>query len=406
MSYQFQLLPELAATEYDALKADIAQNGVLVPVEVDEHGTLLDGHHRVRAWKELTEEGVKLPPYPSIVRRFHNDDEKVEHALKINLMRRHLDRGQLVTLAKDLRGRGEYWTLKKVGETLGVHLTTVWAWVPPSELENPNSEENPVVINSRGQQRPAAYKPRAASSTIAMNPMETERALLAMEDFDEPEDDDDEGEFVNTSTGELQTTTQRRQKAAQREREYRNADLAKTSNAPMPNGKYRCIVIDPPWPMKKINRDERPDQGTSLDYPVMSLDEITALPVADIADPDGCHIYLWVTQKYLPAGIEMLKAWGFAYQCVMTWVKPTGMTPYSWMYNTEHVLFGRMGSLDLQRMGLKLSFDASVTRHSAKPEVFYERVLSATPGPRIELFSRADREGFIAWGNEARDGAA
>ena len=90
----------------------------------------------------------------------------------------------------------------------------------------------------------------------------------------------------------------------------------------------------------------------------------------------------------------------FNYQCAMTWVKPTGITPYSWMYNTEHVLFGRKGSLDLMRMGLKLSFEAPVTRHSEKPDVFYERVAAATPGPRLEMFSRSNRDGFVAWGNE------
>ncbi len=47
---RFQFLPELAPDEYEALKADIRTNGVLVPVEVDEHGTTLDGHHRVRIW--------------------------------------------------------------------------------------------------------------------------------------------------------------------------------------------------------------------------------------------------------------------------------------------------------------------------------------------------------------------
>ena len=84
----------------------------------------------------------------------------------------------------------------------------------------------------------------------------------------------------------------------------------------------------------------------------------------------------------------------------MTWVKPTGMTPYSWMYNTEHVLFGRVGNLPLERMGLKLSFEAPAARHSQKPEVFYERVLAASPEPRLELFARSPRAGFDAWGNE------
>ena len=44
-TYQYQLLPELAADEYQALKADIAKHGVLVPVEIDQDGALIDGHN-------------------------------------------------------------------------------------------------------------------------------------------------------------------------------------------------------------------------------------------------------------------------------------------------------------------------------------------------------------------------
>lgn len=169
---------------------------------------------------------------------------------------------------------------------------------------------------------------------------------------------------------------------------------------PLPAGKYRCIVVDPPWPVQKIEREERPSQGDKLDYPTMTVDEIRDLPVAHLAADDGCHIYLWVTQKFLPTGLALLESWGVNYQCCMTWVKPTGMTPYSWMYNTEHVLFGHIGNLPLERLGLKLSFEAPVTKHSAKPAIFYDRVVQASPVPRIDLFARCSREGFDVWGNE------
>lgn len=173
---------------------------------------------------------------------------------------------------------------------------------------------------------------------------------------------------------------------------------------PLPPQTYRCIVIDPPWPVAKIEREERPNQGIALDYPTMTLDEIAALPVAELADANGCHVYLWTTQKYLPDAFSLFATWGVRYQCLMTWVKPTGMTPYSWMYNTEHVLFGRIGKLDLVRMGLKLSFDAPVSRHSEKPSVFYERVVMASQGPRLDMFARTAHDGFDVWGNEVNDG--
>jgi N6-adenosine-specific RNA methylase IME4 len=171
---------------------------------------------------------------------------------------------------------------------------------------------------------------------------------------------------------------------------------------PPPEGQFSCIVIDPPWPMDKIERDVRPNQGPVLDYPVLTITEIAdddIVPVRSKA-ADDCHIYLWVTHRFLPDGIDLLAEWDFNYQCVMTWRKNVGITPYSWMYDTEHVLFGRRGNLPLDRLGLRLSFEAPVTRHSAKPDVFYQRVVEASPGPRLEMFARSKREGFTAWGNE------
>ena len=48
---RWQLFPPLSDEEYAALKADIAAQGVLVPVVIDEDtGEVIEGHHRLRAW--------------------------------------------------------------------------------------------------------------------------------------------------------------------------------------------------------------------------------------------------------------------------------------------------------------------------------------------------------------------
>jgi len=198
----------------------------------------------------------------------------------------------------------------------------------------------------------------------------------------------DDGQDEPTSAGLYRLAQKRLQKP-------RSVDY------PPPEGKYRCIVVDPPWPIQKILRQQRPMQD-ELDYAVKSLDEIAALSISELAAEDGCHVYLWTTHKFLPVAFEIFKTWGVRYECLLTWVKPTGMTPFSWMYNTEHVLFGRVGHLSLVRLGLKLSFEASVTGHSEKPEIFYERVRQASPVPRLEMFARQPHEGFVAWGNEAQ----
>jgi N6-adenosine-specific RNA methylase IME4 len=231
-----------------------------------------------------------------------------------------------------------------------------------------------------------------------------------------------------------------------RESERKKAEARTREPAPVlgpvqpPPGKHRCVVIDPPWPMQKIERDERPNQGQSLDYPTMPVfclepscspadeySEAKRAPCYEYAldqdDTDECppcnsiecvvghalgglahddaHIYLWVTHKFMPDGLELLRQWGFNYQCVMTWRKNVGITPYSWMYDTEHVLFGRRGNLPLDRLGLRLSFDAPTQGHSVKPDVFYDRVREASLGPRVDMFPGVKHDGFEPWGLEA-----
>lgn len=85
MAKQYQLFARLRDEEYAALKADIKKRGVLIPVELDDSGRILDGHHR----KEIADElGIK---YPTKIRHFKTEAEKREHVIKINMARRHLE---------------------------------------------------------------------------------------------------------------------------------------------------------------------------------------------------------------------------------------------------------------------------------------------------------------------------
>lgn len=169
---------------------------------------------------------------------------------------------------------------------------------------------------------------------------------------------------------------------------------------PLPDTEFRCITIDPPWPIEKIVREVRPAQGPAIDYPTLTIEEIDALVGQVLSRQEGCHVYLWTTHRFLPVSFELFKSWGVKYECLMTWVKNVGPTPFSWMYDTEHVLFGRKGRLDLAQNGLRLSFSSPATGHSIKPAVFYERVEAASPGPRLAMFERTERPGFEVWGDE------
>lgn len=64
---EHQPMPPLADEAYAALAADVARNGVMVPLEFGPHG-LLDGHHRRAALAKARADGRVLPDAPAIVR--------------------------------------------------------------------------------------------------------------------------------------------------------------------------------------------------------------------------------------------------------------------------------------------------------------------------------------------------
>lgn len=118
----YQVLPDLSAEDFAALRADIAARGVLVPVEYDENGNILDGHHRVRACEELG-----LTDWPRFIRKGLSEADKRVHARQLNLARRHLSRDQKRDLiAAQLRETPEK-SNRQVAEGLGVDHKTVAA---------------------------------------------------------------------------------------------------------------------------------------------------------------------------------------------------------------------------------------------------------------------------------------
>ncbi len=120
MSDYTDLIPPLSKGEFEALKSDIAARGVLIPVEFDEEGNLLDGYHRLRACKEL---GIE--DWPSIIRVGLSEEEKRDHVRLVNLARRHLNREQRRELIRQKLLETPEWSDRRVAGLLGVDHKTV-----------------------------------------------------------------------------------------------------------------------------------------------------------------------------------------------------------------------------------------------------------------------------------------
>ncbi len=178
----------------------------------------------------------------------------------------------------------------------------------------------------------------------------------------------------------------------------------------IPEGKFATFVADPPW--RYGNTSTR---GAAEDhYQTMSIEELCALDVVPTRAAEQAHLYLWTTAGHLPEAFAVMQAWGFTYKTYLVWVKPQmGMGNY-FRVSTELVLFGIRGEMRTQVRDAMNWFEAKRGKHSAKPEVFHDLVMRASPGPYLELFSRcqADRMltgcrcskcrlGWSVWGNQA-----
>jgi N6-adenosine-specific RNA methylase IME4 len=145
--------------------------------------------------------------------------------------------------------------------------------------------------------------------------------------------------------------------------------------------------------------DTPPMKARPLDYQVMSVSDIAALPVRSVA-ADGCHLYLWTTQSFLRDAYAVLDAWGFKQGALLVWSKPPKGVVGTWVCSAEFCIFGRRGSLGHKRRNIGTVFEWPRGAHSAKPEAFQDMVESVSPGPYLEMFARRPRLGWTVWGNE------
>ena len=165
--------------------------------------------------------------------------------------------------------------------------------------------------------------------------------------------------------------------------------------------KYKTIYVDPPWPERGGGKIKR---GADNHYELMSVAEIGQLPIGELADKDGCHLYLWTTNNYLPSAIKLLDAWGFDYITTITWQKDRfGLGQY-FRGITEHCLFASTKkrlpykTIDGKRAQGVTGFWEAKTIHSRKPQTMREMIERVSYAPRIELFAREHFEGWDCWG--------
>lgn len=172
--------------------------------------------------------------------------------------------------------------------------------------------------------------------------------------------------------------------------------------------KYKTILADPPWQFSNRTGKMAPEHRRLNRYGTMTLKEILALPVNQIAATES-HMYLWVPNALIRDGLDVMESWGFQYKTNIVWHKirkdggPDGRGVGFYFRNvTELVLFGVRGGLRTGRPGRK-QVNLLATRkreHSRKPDELYAIIERCSFGPYLELFARHSREGWDCWGDQ------
>ena len=393
---KYQLLPPLSQDEYESLKEDVAKMGVLVPIEFDEKGEVLDGHHRIKACKELG-----IAEYPRIIREFKNEEEKQAHVWAVNIARRQLSSEQLKSirneqkkLAAEMRKNGL--SQEAVGALLRVSQRTVSYW-----------EQKDTPISSIANRRNSGFNGEKPDSRTVVP--KKEHSVIA-ERYDS-------GEAQEGIAADYKITQQHIAKIIEKENKKRNEKKKRQEAAAKYDSdgyfggkdglqnlinsgrKYRIIYADPPWNYDNTMPDYFKEQADH--YELMSLEEICNMPVGNIAENDAV-LFIWVTSPILEDSFCVINAWGFKYKASFVWDKIKHNMGHYNSVRHEFLLICIRGSCQPDKQKLHDSVQ-SIERlgHSAKPEKFREIIDEIYPeGKRIELFARKKVEGWDAFGNE------
>ena len=196
----------------------------------------------------------------------------------------------------------------------------------------------------------------------------------------------------------------------------KTTSIAATELASFAAGRrFSTILADPPWQFQNRTGKVAPEHRRLSRYATLTLDDIAALPVADLCE-NVSHLYLWTPNALLLEGLKVMEAWGFQYKTNIVWHKirkdggPDGRGVGFYFRNvTELVLFGVRGknARTLSPGRRQVNFLATQKReHSRKPDELYPVIEACSPGPYVELFARGIRQNWAIWGNQADESYA
>lgn len=184
---------------------------------------------------------------------------------------------------------------------------------------------------------------------------------------------------------------------------------------------YSVIYADPAWTFT-TRADTGKGRSPEQHYNCMTLDEIKALPVADLAGKN-CVLLLWTIDTHLEMALDVIKAWGFKYKTKgFNWVKLNqDGTPFTGMgfwtranpedclmaiNCNEDCLLATIGQPKRDAKNVRRLVMSPRREHSRKPDEVRGEIERLVDGPYVELFARQSSAGWDSWGDQKTKFAA
>ena len=354
------LFPLMEGPEFEALKVDIAANGLLEAIWLHPDGSIIDGRNRHRA---SIETGI-----PVRFQTWNGQGSLVSFIVSMNLHRRHLTSSQRAVIA------------------LGV--------LPMLETEAKERQ-------AHGQTAPGRSLSQIIDGAIGIGKATEQAAQLFQTNPSYISDAKIIQQQAPDLAAEIKTGTMT---IPQAKREL--VKRSKRDAPPLPSNKYRVFYADPPWTYGNAGIIGPTDNYGHVQrhYPSMTIDELCAMgPNIRERAEENAVLFLWVTSPLLEECFAIIGAWGFHYKTSFVWDKVRHNFGHYNSVRHELLLVCTNGSCtpDVPDLIDSVQTIERSDVHSEKPEEFRNIIDRLYPiGRRIELFARKETEGWDIWSNE------
>jgi len=166
-----------------------------------------------------------------------------------------------------------------------------------------------------------------------------------------------------------------------------------TAAQPVPRSDIPVSVLDLPQPSDVIV------VNVPWELPSITVEKLAALPVGRLAK-DDCMVWLRATNSRILEAYSLLNGWGFEPKTLFTWIKDE-VEPGEWLDDrSEHYVVGIKGNppVDNERKFSTALETSPAKDNPSKARQFYRQIERYCAGERrLEVFSMAEREGWISW---------